>query len=687
MAITIGDTLKYNSAVPSMDWKYGPYDSISSAYNILHDANVICAGLTVGVKDSTTGEITEYWFKSGTTVDDLVEKMTAEITVDTSLDAASPNPVSNSAVTTAINAIPTVEVDSSLSSESDNPISNKAVASAIGTLTDLTTDNKDSLVSAINEMDSAIDALPTVTVDAALSEDSSNAISNKAVTNAIDAIRVIGTGSNLCNPDEITAGIKITGSWGSEISETENSTISNSGWIPVTYGTTYASNFSVFYTVIGVGSSGKVTETTNSATTITEDWGTYYQWTPSNNSTIKIRINYLTSWGTLKFETEEDVLANGGFSDYAEGAYELSNRFSGSIDETYLADSLIDKIEGIDREVAETLTVTEPYATLEGASIDYKGTAATNTFWTGWNVNTYYLHAGETIKAYTNNTTSDSSNVAMSLRFANMTVWKNLYNIGDYSTTPMEYTASNQCYVMVFYKVANGLTVTITRSFDTLEYAEENRLDKSLLRYRYDSAICVGDSLTEGKQAGDTGTASRECYPTYLAKMTGMTVTNAGQSGATASSWWNTWQSTYDYSNYECAFICLGTNGGVVADSDNYTAYQSIITKMKTDNEDIAIFLIDCVGANSDGTSANDVIKSLADANDLGYLSVFRNEAFKLSGTNNADVTPTHDIEGDPTHLSPMGYLVMASLVVKAMCDEMYTNMQRYNQRHAYSAS
>ena len=71
MPIILGDTLSLNASKPSLDHRWGPYNSKQEAFDFLDDRDVLCIGLTVGVKDASTGKIDEYWFRS---VEDLVKK-------------------------------------------------------------------------------------------------------------------------------------------------------------------------------------------------------------------------------------------------------------------------------------------------------------------------------------------------------------------------------------------------------------------------------------------------------------------------------------------------------------------------------------------------------------------------------------------------------------------------------------
>ena len=75
MPIILGDTLSLNASKPSLDHRWGPYNSVQEAFDFLDDRDVLCVGLTVGIKDASTGKIDEYWFREkAQSVEDLVKK-------------------------------------------------------------------------------------------------------------------------------------------------------------------------------------------------------------------------------------------------------------------------------------------------------------------------------------------------------------------------------------------------------------------------------------------------------------------------------------------------------------------------------------------------------------------------------------------------------------------------------------
>lgn len=363
-----------------------------------------------------------------------------------------------------------------------------------------------------------------------------------------------------------------------------------------------------------------------------------------------------------------------GFEEYVE-KISFTAKFNGSIEENLLDESLKSVIDNSKKEFISINTTDRILETLTNKVINWNGVIGDLN---GWKVKLIQLNLGEKLIVKGNSTTGDGSHIGMLEVFSDKTPWKVLYNVGDYSLNAMEHTATKNIeYIYILCK--DTFDIKIEQPNKQYIYNTVGLSQIELLRYRFNNAICIGDSLTVGKQPNDS---SRECYPSYLAKMTGMEITNAGQSGATASGWLSTWRDTYNYANYECAFICFGTNGGIIKDSDNYNSYLELINKMKNDNPNIVIFLLDCVGNNGDGINANDVIKEIAKNNSCHYLNVFHNEEFALNGMHGAPVSDFHDIEGDPTHLSPMGYLFMARNVVNEMVRTMFNNIGKFNQRH-----
>ena len=123
----------------------------------------------------------------------------------------------------------------------------------------------------------------------------------------------------------------------------------------------------------------------------------------------------------------------------------------------------------------------------------------------------------------------------------------------------------------------------------------------------FNKILCVGDSMTEGTfnhlDSGSTQwvTYSRYAYPKYLQKMTGVETTNLGHGGQTSVQWYNT-EKDNDLSGYDCAIVQLGINDfGTYGElgNDTETAFQNIINKLKTENNNIKIFVANIIPATS----------------------------------------------------------------------------------------
>ena len=118
----------------------------------------------------------------------------------------------------------------------------------------------------------------------------------------------------------------------------------------------------------------------------------------------------------------------------------------------------------------------------------------------------------------------------------------------------------------------------------------------------------------------------------------------------------------------------------LVEGDDNYNAYLEIIEKIQTDNPLCMIFILEALNTNAKAT-----LKKISASKNLPFLEIFTNEFYYLSGINGQAVSATHDMKGDPTHLSPVGYLLLARNVVTEMTKDMVINPQRYNQRFSVS--
>ena len=194
-----------------------------------------------------------------------------------------------------------------------------------------------------------------------------------------------------------------------------------------------------------------------------------------------------------------------------------------------------------------------------------------------------------------------------------------------------EYTIpSNVSYVIIVYLVSNNKKLLC-------EFADKYDSDDDPLNYGYVSAklkdsyynestikelvgnvipteysgneitvfkkgICVGDSLTKGvfnTSPSEAYTDESRSYPTILSRMMNTPITNAGIGGATTSDWYSAYSGT-DLSGHDFAIIQLGVNDSLSPsgwDEASNTALSNIISKLKTDNPNIKIFVATIVPA------------------------------------------------------------------------------------------
>lgn len=171
--------------------------------------------------------------------------------------------------------------------------------------------------------------------------------------------------------------------------------------------------------------------------------------------------------------------------------------------------------------------------------------------------------------------------------------------------------------------------------------------------------LCIGDSLTEGffnENNGSRLVMKKRAYPAKLQALTGVECTNLGESGMTSAQWY-TAHGSDDLSGYDACIIQLGVNDQLqnVSESDMDTALTSIITKIKTDNNNIKVFVATVIPANGYMTAAmrtrsqmiRDFVANLNDAN------VYIVDLWTYGHTDDY-------LAYDAGHLSALGYLRLA---------------------------
>ena len=120
----------------------------------------------------------------------------------------------------------------------------------------------------------------------------------------------------------------------------------------------------------------------------------------------------------------------------------------------------------------------------------------------------------------------------------------------------------------------------------------------------FNKGICIGDSLTQG--VFNYGQSQylidgKYSYPTFLSKISGIEIDNYGVGGYTSSQWWERY-SNEDLSGYDFAIIQLGVNDvirNITWNSESEDAFTNIINKLKSENNNIFIFVATIIPAIS----------------------------------------------------------------------------------------
>ena len=311
----------------------------------------------------------------------------------------------------------------------------------------------------------------------------------------------------------------------------------------------------------------------------------------------------------------------------------------------------------------ETQEITVP---LKAKSIKFNGNKKDIDFYdfiNGFFKNTFsFLYANTTIiqtEPYNNlNNLPDNSFVLYIGNTSN-------YNVQN---IPSNFTSG---YVFTITDIINSITIQfafsrsskkflayrykfINNTWEEWNYLESN-INENYVNYSnlFFKICCIGDSITRGAQLHyGTGNINRDYgYPEYLAKLTNCTVENFGYSGSTPTTWLNLYRNT-DFSSFDCAIICLGTNNYLTSDEDKQN-YQNIIDKLKTENPNITIFICSLPPSSlSQASEINNRIRTIANNNNLPYLNIY-----------NSSLLNDSKYRDDTVHFNTIGYLLLAKTI------------------------
>lgn len=241
-----------------------------------------------------------------------------------------------------------------------------------------------------------------------------------------------------------------------------------------------------------------------------------------------------------------------------------------------------------------------------------------------------------------------------------------------------KYTANQDIYLVLScrsnkeYSIEKILYLEKLKSalLDILNTKENYRYLLKVLEGK--KGLCVGDSLTHGVVNGSSTGAinTTKNYPYWLTKITNLELDVIGHPGWTATQMYDGIKAN-DYSEYGFVLLFLGTNGGLTTDAE-INAYNEIIKKFIDD--DVEIFLITPFTVNNfSKQDTNDTIYKIGKEKEIAVI--------------NADVAPfKYTIvdgtihEYDVTHLSEMGYFLLANVIANGMGKGIYDYLYKYNE-------
>lgn len=264
------------------------------------------------------------------------------------------------------------------------------------------------------------------------------------------------------------------------------------------------------------------------------------------------------------------------------------------------------------------------------------------------------------------------------------------------------YTATKDCLVRVSYNKGFSASATITT--DESDFARIVNIEDTISEMQsgenysieypqlFDNVLCIGDSLTVGYDgSGDTPLTKN--YPHFISKLMVANTTIKAHGGWSAKQIWDGEISTAtDLSNYDCAIIFLGTNGGLTdtvatdCNASDYTqnadtntgCYGKIIGKIKNDAPNCRIF---CVAGVNDyirrATTMNPAVRSLASFYSIGLIDVENCIMSDNGSSGSVQRYLYRPIDG--IHYNALGYMTLANMFYDSMKEFMSKHRTMYD--------
>ena len=246
------------------------------------------------------------------------------------------------------------------------------------------------------------------------------------------------------------------------------------------------------------------------------------------------------------------------------------------------------------------------------------------------------------------------------------------------------YTATENMTVVVSYMTNNAHEGVVKTNFDIESIKNDvDNLNKHPRKWAYNiwKVLCIGDSLTSGanylEEWGATGQGASidQNYPRILGRMLNAEVTNAGVSGSSASTWYTSQLSNYNFANYDTFIIWFGTNNALDYGTEE-TYYRNIINAIQTENSSCLIVLVK-IFATANGTVSgnNTIVDTIAEEYGLPVID--------NSDLGHIDRPDLHCNIANP-HFGKAGNIVIADRVIEKLGD--WFEQDHLRSEYGYSA-
>lgn len=378
------------------------------------------------------------------------------------------------------------------------------------------------------------------------------------------------------------------------------------------------------------------------------------------NSKHTISISDISNMKWRKGFVTSDMIADESIT-LEKCTFATHDKKTNYIDKTKITDGFYIQSDGTPK-ATSGFAITD-YTEVDGGKDYYVGGGILNGYCA------YYNENYECINGFDYGTNPYPITIPVNCKYVRFSINTDWYP--DYKNTVWLYTENKQ---PKDYSYCLTATIEEKESDNPCDYnGDEIRV--------FRKGLCIGDSLTEGVfnyvEGNETKylTDKTKSYPSKLSMISNIDITNLGHGGLTSSEWYDI-EKDSNLSGYDFCIIQLGVNDAIRYSGwtdTSMTAFTNIINKVKTENNNIKIYVATIMPAKSyNGVNIDSVSEGIRNF----VLSLNDNNVILLDM---AIYAHTKDSDAyNCGHLSELGYYRLAKDYSNYISYHISKNLTQY---------